>query len=175
MEPFSEKADLPNKTLLVGMGNPYLTDDAVGIRLVRDFNRRLGSIPDLDVIEECSVGGLNFLDLLEGFRRLIIVDSIRTRGGIPGRWYRFTAEGLRETMNISNIHDVNFATALELGHRMRMKIPSEKETHIFAVEILDNFTFGEQLTDDLERAYPIYSEEIFGDLCILINPKPLLP
>ncbi len=172
MEPNPEEADLPIKTLLVGMGNPYLTDDAVGIRLVRDFKRRLGEMPNLDVIEECSVGGLNFLDLLDGFRRLIIVDSIRTKGGIPGSWHRFTAERLRETMNIRNIHDVNLATALELGHRMGMKIPSESETHILAVEILDDSTFGEQLTDELERAYPIYSSEIFGDLCFLICPKP---
>ena len=173
MEPGSEEADLPIKTLLVGMGNPYLSDDAVGIRLVRDFRQRLGRIPNLDVMEECSMGGLTFLDLLDGFRRLIVVDSIRTKGGIPGRWYRFTAERLRETMNISNIHDVNFATALELGHRMGMKIPAERETHIFAVEIIDNYTFGEQLTDEIERAYPIYSEEIFDDLGSLLNPEPL--
>ena len=85
MEQISEATDLPIKTLLVGMGNRYLSDDAVGIRLVCDFSLRLGRMPNLDVIEECSVGGLNFLDLLEDFGRLIVVDSIRTRGGIPGR------------------------------------------------------------------------------------------
>jgi hydrogenase maturation protease len=158
------------KTLLLGMGNPYLSDDAVGIRLVRDFSRRLGCVPQLEVIEECSVGGLNLLDLLDGFERLIVVDSIKTRGGIPGCWYRFTAEKLRETMNLTNIHDANFVTALELGRRIGMAIPSESETHIFAVEILDNLTFSEQLTDNLERIYPAYSEEIFRELRSLINP-----
>jgi hydrogenase maturation protease len=161
--------DPPIKTLLLGMGNPYLSDDAVGIRLVRDFSRRLRSAPDLEVIEECSAGGLNLLDLMEGFTRLIVVDSIRTRGGIPGRWYRFTAEKLRETMNLSNIHDANFATALELGRRLGMTIPSENETHIFAVEIIDNLTFSEQLTDDLERSYPAYSKEIFREIRSLIR------
>jgi hydrogenase maturation protease len=173
MEPMPEITDLSIKTILVGMGNPYLSDDAVGIRLVRDFSRRLGSVPNLDVVEDCSVGGLNFLDLLEGFGRLIVVDSIRTQGGIPGCWYRFTAERLRETMNCSNVHDANFATALELGRRMGMAIPLERETHIFAVEILDNLTFSERLTDDLEKKYPAYSEEIFSELRSLINPKPL--
>jgi hydrogenase maturation protease len=169
MEPISEAADLPVKTLLVGMGNRYLSDDAVGIRLVRDFSRRLGRMPNLDIIEECSAGGLNLLDLLEGFQRLIVVDSIRTIGGVPGRWYRFTAERLRETMNLSNVHDANFATALELGRHMGMTIPPERETHIFAVEILDNLTFSERLTDDLERTYPAYSEEIFRELRSLIS------
>lgn len=170
MRPVSECDGSSVKTLLVGMGNPYLSDDAVGIRLVRDFNRRTGVRKNLRVIEECSVGGLNFLDLLlEGFGRLIVVDSIRTEGGIPGQWYRFTAERLRATMNLSNIHDANFATALELGRRMGMPIPAEAETHIFAVEIADNLTFSERLTEDLEKTYPIYSEEIFGDLRALIQ------
>jgi hydrogenase maturation protease len=169
METVSQETNPSIKTLLLGMGNPYLSDDAVGIRLVRDFNHRLGSVPNLEVIEECSVGGLNLLDLLEGFERLIVMDSIKTKGGIPGRWYRFDAERLRETMNLSNIHDANFATALELGRRMGMPIPSERETHIFAVEILDNLTFSELLTDDLERTYPAYSEEIFRELRSLIK------
>ena len=76
-------------------------------------------------------------------------------------------------MNLSNIHDANFATALELGRRMGMTIPPERETHIFAVEILDNLTFSERLTDDLEKKYPAYSEEIFRELRFLINPKRL--
>jgi hydrogenase maturation protease len=163
--------DFPIKTLLVGMGNPYLSDDAVGIRLVREFSRRLRGVPDLDVIEECSAGGLSFLDLLENLGRLIVVDSIRTKGGIPGHWYRFTAEKLRETMNLSSIHDANFATVLELGRRIGMKIPSERETHIFAVEILENLAFSEQMTDELEKAYPVYSEEIFADLQSLLLRK----
>jgi hydrogenase maturation protease len=170
MNPTPNQTDPSIKTLLLGMGNPYLSDDAVGIRLVRDFSRKLGSVLNLEVIDECSVGGLNLLDLLEGFERLIVVDSIKTHNGIPGRWYQFTAESLRETMNLGNIHDANFATALELGRRMGLSIPPEKETHIFAIEILDNLTFSERLTDDLERAYPTYSEEIFCELRSLINP-----
>lgn len=173
METPSQTRNIPIKTLLLGMGNPYLSDDAVGIRLVSDFSRRHGSIPNLDVLAECSIGGLNLLDLLENFERLIVVDSIKTQGGIPGNWYRFTAEDLRETMNLSNVHDANFATALELGRRMGMKIPAERETHIFAVEILENLVFSDRLTEDLEKAYAVYSEEIFRELCSLIGIRPL--
>jgi len=164
----TRESDPPIPTLLLGMGNAYLSDDAVGIRLVRDFNQRFGGIPHLVVVEECSIGGLNLLHLLEGFQRLIVVDSIKTRGGIPGDWYRFTAERLRETMNLTNIHDVNFATALELGRQMGMALPPERENHIFAVEILDNLTFSERMTDLLEDRYSIYSAEIFQEILSLI-------
>ena len=33
------------KTLLLGMGNPILCDDAVGIRLAKEFKERFGQIP----------------------------------------------------------------------------------------------------------------------------------
>lgn len=157
------------RTILIGMGNPFLSDDSVGIRLVKNFKEKLGCVPGLDILEECSVGGLNLLHLVEGYERAIIVDSIKTQGGKPGDWYYFTAERLRETMNLTNVHDANFFTSLELGFRLGMTIPTPAESHIFAVEIVDNLTFSEQMTATLEQAYPVYSKEIFSEICKLLN------
>jgi hydrogenase maturation protease len=154
------------------MGNPILADDAIGVRLAKDFKARLGrlrSIPPVAVVEECSVGGMNLLDVLADTDRLIVLDSIKTQRGIPGNWYAFTAESLRETMNLSNVHDTNFATALELGRRLGHKIPPEREIHIFAVEVQDNITFAETMTSLLESAYPVISEEIFREVVRLIS------
>jgi len=157
------------KTLLIGMGNPILSDDAVGVRLARDIGRRLSGVPGLAVMEECSVGGLNILEVVQGYRRLIVLDSIRTTGGTPGDWHRFTSLALRETMNLNNIHDVNFATALELGRRMGMELPSEEDIHIFAVEVLDLVTFSEVMTPPLERAYPEFSEAIYREIEAIVR------
>jgi hydrogenase maturation protease len=150
--------------MLLGMGNPILSDDAVGVRLARDIGRRLAGVPGLTILEECSVGGLNILEVVEGFDRLIVLDAIRTTGGTPGDWHRFTSSALRETMNLNNIHDVNFATALELGRRMGMNVPSEEDIHIFAVEVLDLITFSEEMTPQLEKAYPDFSEAILREI-----------
>ena len=144
------------KTLLLGMGNPILSDDAVGVRLARDIGKRLSGTTGLSIVEECSVGGLNILDIVSGFDRLIVLDSIRTVRGIPGEWHRFTSDALWDTMHLNNIHDVNFATALELGRRMGVSLPSGEDIHIFAVEVQDNETFSEVMTGVLERSYPVY-------------------
>ncbi len=146
------------------MGNPILSDDAVGVRLARAAARRLSGVPGVSVIDECTVGGLDVLAVLAGFDRLIVLDSIRSAGGLPGAWYRFTAEALRDTIHLSNIHDANFATTLALGRRMGIPLPPDREIHIFAVEIEDNMTFRDQMTDALERSYPEYSEEILLEL-----------
>ena len=153
------------KTLLLGMGNPILSDDAVGVRLARDIGKRLAGTTGLSIVEECSVGGLNILDIVSGFDRLIVLDSMRTARGIPGEWHRFTSDSLRGTMHLNNIHDVNFATALELGRRMGMSLPSGEDIHIFTVEVQDNATFSEVMTGLLERSYPVY----FGGILMEIE------
>ena len=155
----------------MGMGNPILSDDAVGVRLARDIGRRLAGTPGLDVMEECSFGGLNIVELMQGYDLLIVTDSIRTTGGNPGDWCRFTAEALRDTMNLNNIHDMNFATALEFGRRMGMKLPSDGDIHIFAVEVKELMEFSEKMSQPLEKAYPEFSEEIFREIRDLLKEK----
>ena len=98
---FGLAADRPvPATLILGMGNPILSDDAVGLRLAAELRGRLRDRPDLVRVEDCMVGGLSLLDLLAGFDRLIVLDSIKTAGGTAGMWYRFSGSCLQETMNL---------------------------------------------------------------------------
>jgi hydrogenase maturation protease len=155
-------------TLILGMGNPILSDDSIGVRLARDLRRHLGGRFDVDVVEECSVGGLNLLDYLAGYERVILLDAIHTRGGRAGDVYGFRATGLRPTAHLCNVHDANFATALELGRRLGAPLPDDEEIHVFAVEVLDDRTFGTELTPALARAYPECLRTILaGTLSIL--------
>ena len=156
------------RTLLLGMGNPYLCDDAVGIRLAESLHLRVGEVQGLTYLEECSLGGLHILDLVAGYDRLVVLDSIRA-GGPPGGWYRFDGRALRETMNLSSVHDTNLATALELGRRLGLKVPSEAEIHVFAVEVEDNLTFSERMSDALEAAFPAFANEIGSEVAALLR------
>jgi hydrogenase maturation protease len=156
-------------TLLLGMGNPILSDDAVGVRLAADFARRLQGMGDLDIEPECCVGGLNLLEVLHGYNRAIVLDSVQTAGAAPGRWHYFDARALRETIHLTNVHDANFATALELGHRLGLPLPMPEDIHVFAVEIQDAVTFSDRMTPALEHGYPAFSEEIFSEVSALLG------
>lgn len=171
------------KILVLGMGNPILCDDAVGIRLARDFKKRLQvlasasaspavAFPAVDVIEDCPVGGLNLLDLAAGYDRLIVFDSIATPDGTAGAWYAMTGTSYRETMNLTNVHDANFTVALELGRRIGTHLPAPDNIYIFAVEIADNTTFSETMTPQLEASYPHYSHEIIARAIGLLDLQP---
>jgi len=157
------------KTLVLGLGNPYLSDDAVGLRLAAALCRQLTAYPDLDVVEDCSVGGLDLLDVLHGYQRVIVLDSLRTRGGTPGEWHHFTAEVLRETVHLAGVHDANFATVLELGYRLGLPLPDPADIHVFAVEAADERTFSERMSPALERRFPAFSKAILERIRALLE------
>jgi hydrogenase maturation protease len=157
------------KTLLLGMGNPILCDDAVGVRLAHEFSCKLAGIAGLDILEECCVGGLNLLDIFKGYDRVIVLDSIQTADGVAGDWYYFTASALHETLHLTNIHDVNFATALEFGRAAGMPLPISSNIHILAVEVSETRTFAEQMTRELESTYGRFAPAIFEEVTNLLR------
>jgi hydrogenase maturation protease len=151
------------------MGNPFLSDDAVGVRLARALAPHLAGRPGLDVVEECSVGGLDLLDVLSGYQRVIVLDSLRTAGGKAGDWHHFTANALRGTVHLAGIHDVNLATVLELGRRLGVPLPEPQDIHFFAVEVEDDVTFSERMSDALEWSFPTCAAAIHGQVQALLD------
>ncbi len=158
----------PWRTLVLGMGNPILGDDAIGIVVAGRLKPTLATLPGVDVLEECCVGGLNLLELLEGYDRLIALDSITTTGGIPGTWYAFEACALRETLHLRNVHDANFATALALGRALGMHLPADRDCHIVAVEVGNTMTFSQNLTPGLQAALPAILCDIEAHVLMLL-------
>ena len=109
-----------------------------------------------------SVAGLGLLDLLAGYDRAIIVDAIRTAGGRAGQIYRLDPETLDATRHAASPHDVNFATALELGNKLGMDLP--RQIVIYAIEVADTSTFSEECTPEVATAIPACAEMIIHEL-----------
>jgi len=93
------------KTLVLGMGNTILSDDGVGIYVVRELAERLER-EDVDFAEG-SVGGMRILDIVGGYKRVIMVDAIQTREGRPGEIYRLTPQQFRLSLHAGSSHDLS--------------------------------------------------------------------
>jgi hydrogenase maturation protease len=145
------------KTLLLGLGNPILSDDGVGIEVAERIRERLNQRSDVDILE-ASVGGLALLDHITGYEKLVLVDSIKTDAGSPGTLHRLKLEDLDSTIHSSSPHDTNFATAIEFGRRCGVDVP--QTIVIYAIEVEDNSSFSEQLTASVERMVPSIVETI---------------
>jgi len=136
------------KTLVLGMGNPILSDDAVGIRIAEGLKQ---AAPDLDVVAT-SEAGLSLLEYVVGYDRLVIIDSIMTRQGEPGALYRLEVGELGGEFCLSSSHGVDIGTAITLGERLGYEMPGQ--VSIYAVEISDNTTFSERCTARVEQSLP---------------------
>jgi hydrogenase maturation protease len=150
----------PRKTLVLGLGNPILSDDGAGCRAAVVLKEKIKT-PDIDIIE-AGIAGLDVLDLLNGYDRAIIIDAIRTEKGKPGKIYRFGPGALADTRHTGNPHDTNIATALELGKKLKIKLP--QEIIIFAIEAKDVTTFSEECTPPVNEAILECAEMVMREL-----------
>ena len=151
------------KTLVLGLGNPILTDDGVGIHVVRAAAARCAP-PKGVMFAEASMGGLRLLDLLVDYDRVILVDAIQTRDGQPGNIHRLGTAELQPSLHSGSMHDLSLIGALDLGRRLGMRLPAEKDLTILAVEVEDVLTFGETCTPSVTRAIPRAVKAILAEL-----------
>ena len=138
------------KALVLGIGNPILSDDGVGIKVAREVEKNVND-PHVTV-SETSAAGLSLLDSIPGYDRIIIVDAIQTKGGKAGQIYRMKPEDFSFAKRLSSPHQINLATALELGKMLNLAMP--REISVFAVEAKDIVTFSEKCTPEVEKAIP---------------------
>lgn len=146
------------KTLVLGLGNLILTDDGVGVYVVREVATRwTGNGVDF---KEASVGGLRLLEVIAGYEHLILVDAIQTRDGQPGDIHRLTAAGLWASRHAGSTHDLSFGGALILGRSIGMSLPADENITIVAVEVEDVLTVSEGCTPAVAAAIPAAAEVV---------------
>jgi len=143
---------MATKTLILGLGNPILTDDGVGIHIVRAVATHVQQAGL--VFAEASVGGLRLLDTLTGYERVILVDAIQTTGGRPGQVYLLHPNDLRASLHSGSTHDLSLPGALALGRQLGLVLPADAAVTIVAVEVEDVLTFGESCTPAVAAAIP---------------------
>ena len=148
------------KTLVLGLGNPILSDDGVGIKAAHEVANQLNN-PQVTVVET-STAGLSLLDSIVGYDKLIIIDAIQTERGEAGEIYRMGTADFSLTKHFSSPHQINLATALELGKMLNLAMP--KEITVFAVEAKDITSFSEECTPEVEKAIPEAVRMVLEDL-----------
>lgn len=137
-------------TLVLGLGNPIMTDDRIGIHVARMVQAKLPQRPDIK-FKELSVSGIKLVEEILGFDRVVIVDSHMGRQTEVGRIRKFAPVDFMDTIHPGTPHGINFATALEFYKNLDPEsIP--KSIEIYTIDIDSNLSFGEQLSPTVEKA-----------------------
>jgi len=105
-----------------------------------------------------TVGGLEILELIKDFGKVIVIDAIKTANGITGAVYYMTPGNFKETFHLSSFHDISFLAALDLADQMNISIPSH--IHILAIEIKEDLIFSNEFSSPIKRKYGHIYEEV---------------
>jgi hydrogenase maturation protease len=138
------------KTLVLGIGNPILQDDGVGIHIINELRPHLkNSKVTMDI---AYTGGMNLLDIIRGFDKVILVDAIKQENSKTGEVKRFTLTEA-PAVHSSNPHDLSLSEALHLAKQLGEKqLP--KEIIVIGIVVKNTLDFGEHLSNEVSSAIP---------------------
>lgn len=139
------------RTLILGLGNPLVGDDGVGVRVVEHL--RSVMLPPGVELEEAGTAGLAILDLVVGCDRLVVVDAIDASLE-PGTLLELDRPALERLggRHLVSPHDADLLTTLKLGHELGLAMPAE--ITCVAIQVADLVTLGEGCTPKVEAAIP---------------------
>jgi hydrogenase maturation protease len=140
------------RILILGVGNPVLSDDRVGLLVVEKLaSTPLNSPEGLEIsISTATEAGFEFLEKLEGFDRAIVIDAMVTGEIEIGQVKELSLDDLQKTSNLLSSHGIDLRTAVEFGRNIGSKMPDH--IRIFGIEIMDNLTMSEDLDPRVEAA-----------------------
>lgn len=135
------------KTLILGLGNPLLGDDAIGLRVSAALRERLAGRADVDVLDE-EAGGLRLMEVMTGYDRAIVVDAAVT-GGAPGS-IRCLGPAEVPTQRTAIAHGIDLPRALELGRVLELPMPYD--VRVVAIEAERVLEFSHEMTPAVAAA-----------------------
>ena len=148
------------KTIVLGVGNPILQDDGVGIHVIEALRQQLNT--QKVTLETASTGGLNLLDLIRGYETVILVDAIKQDNGEPGEVKRFSLSDF-QSVHSCNPHDVSLLEALHLAEQLGEKhLPSK--IILIGITVNTSYEFGEGLSRKVASAIPAAMAMVLEEL-----------
>ena len=144
-----------NKQILVlALGNDIMGDDAAGIDAARILRKDFGS--RINIFEVSSAGFL-LLDIMEGYEKVLIIDSIPVaEGSRAGAIRELDKVDLSRKFSTSP-HYVGLPELIELAGRLDIKFP--RIIKALVIEINDTAIIREGLSPEIEERVPLLVEK----------------
>jgi hydrogenase maturation protease len=147
------------QVLILGLGNPLLGDEGIGVRVVEELKRL--ELPDGVAVVEGGTAGLGLIGLMEGYQRVIIVDAA-DMGHPPSRVVRFTPSEAQFKMAEAplSLHQIGLGEVLALAKALEV---APAELVIIGVQP-SRTEGGVGLSSEVEEAIPQIIRIILDEL-----------
>lgn len=147
-----------SRTLVIGIGNEYRADDAVGLHVARQLVRL--APPDCDV-KELPGEGSQLLIAWQDYHRVVLVDAVRSRAQ-PGTIHRVNAldDVLPDNWIHHSAHTVSLQHAIDLARALN-RLPEVLD--VYGIEI-SNLNPGVGLSAEVRQAAERVAQSIFDEI-----------
>ena len=145
---------------VIGAGNPLLSDEGVGVHVVRVLSDR-GVCPDGVEIVDAGPAGMKLLHLIAHRRKVVLVDCARMNA-IPGTLRRFTPSGVKTIKALAGFsaHEGDLLKVIDLSSELG---EAPEQTVIFGIEP-ESVQPGDRLSTVLQANLDHYVHEIVREV-----------
>lgn len=140
----------PKPILLLALGNDIFGDDGVALKAAELLEKRFVAGVDF---RETAEAGLSLLDIMSGYDRVLLLDSIVTGSHPAGAVLEFCRADFDKVTGPSP-HYAGLPEVLGLAERLGMAFP--QEIRVLALEIDNPTDFCETLSWKIEQALPAF-------------------
>ena len=158
-----------NEIVLLGVGNILLTDEGLGVHVVKALKENYTFTPPISIIDGGTMG-MELLTYMQGMKKILLVDAING-GDAPGTVYEFPHKELEQyfTEHIS-VHEVGMQDILRI--RAIQEEPLE-DAIVIGVEP-ESLELGFEPSEVVQRALPEVKDRVLNVLRqwgVQVEPK----
>ncbi|MEO0266623.1 MAG: hydrogenase maturation protease [candidate division WOR-3 bacterium] len=131
---------------MLGLGNSLRKDDRIGLYLIEKLKDKFKN-KDIDFLATEEMG-FSLLDIISGYEKLIIIDSILTGEKEVGFIHEIKIEDLLEG-NLRSSHYAGIPDLYILSKKLNILFP--EKILILAIEVRDPFEIKEDFSEELKE------------------------
>lgn len=149
-----------NRTLVIGAGNDFRSDDAAGLYISRKLRKRLDNN---FIFAEITGDGSELIYLWKGFDYVIIIDAVFDRNS-NGTLYKIDLVNTQipKNLSISSSHLFSIPQAIENARALN-SLPNKIVLYGLSV---NNFKPGNIMTEEIKKAADKAVNRIIKDLSL---------
>jgi hydrogenase maturation protease len=104
--------------VVLGLGNPLMADEGIGVEVVSLLSMRAGEFPSVEFID-AGTAGFSLLHKLSGRRKAIIIDCC-VMGAEPGAIVMFSPDDVASVKKLSHfsLHEADILQVINIARRL---------------------------------------------------------
>jgi hydrogenase maturation protease len=158
---------------VMGIGNPLMKDEGVGVRVIETMMSTLAFPPNVTLVDAGTMG-MGILNLFQACDYLLVIDAVDGTGEPAGTVVRLSPEELAPNQVKHSMHDIRLVDVLEAA----MLMGTKPEADCIGIQILDMGSVAIGLSEDVEAAVPAAvaaALQLLAERGVAVQPRTDVP